>query len=105
MKNIFSLLLICSILLLGISCNDEWKDEQYKRYVSFKAPLNDQGVTRIYVRYKEEGSTTYKLPLIVSGSTTNSESMTAHVALDPDTLTILNMEQYQDRTELYYKEL
>ena len=39
-----------TLALSLVSCNDEWKDEQYEQYVSFRAPLNDQGVTPIYVR-------------------------------------------------------
>lgn len=105
MKKIHSLLFLLVVLFLGNSCNDEWVEEQYERYVSFKAPLNEQGVTRIYVRYNEDSSTTYKLPLIVSGSTTNNKKMKVHLALDPDTLATLNMEQYQSRSELYYREL
>lgn len=105
MKKIHNLLFFLAAFLLISSCNDEWKAEQYDRYVSFKAPLNSQGITRLYVRYKENDSTSYKLPVIVSGSTTNNENMTVHVAVDPDTLETLNMEQFQSRTELYYKQL
>lgn len=105
MKKIYSLLFLLTVIIIYSSCNDEWKEEQYRRYVSFKAPLNEQGVTRIYVRYKEDSATSYKLPLIVSGSTTNDKNMTVHVAVDPDTLATLNMERFQSRTELYYREL
>jgi len=105
MKNIHNLLFLLAALLLCSSCNDEWNAEQYDRYISFKAPLNEQGVTQLYVRYKENGSTAYKLPVIVSGSTTNTENMTVHLTVDPDTLTTLNLEQFQSRTELYYKQL
>lgn len=105
MKKIYNLLFVLVLLLLVGACNDEWKGEQYDRYVSFKAPLNDQGVTQIYVRYKEEGSTPYQLPVIVSGSTLNNESMTVQVAVDPDTLVAMNMEKFQSRTELYYEQL
>ena len=105
MKKIHNLLFLLAVLLLYSSCNDEWKAEQYDRYVSFKAPLNNQGVTRLYVRYKENGSTNFKLPVIISGSTTNNENLTVRVAVDPDTLATLNIEQFQSRTELYYKQL
>ena len=37
------------LLALVTSCNDEWKDEQYEQYVSFRAPLDNAGVTNIYV--------------------------------------------------------
>jgi hypothetical protein len=92
-----------AIILLCGSCNDEWKEEQYERYVSFKAPLNSKGVSPIYVRYKASGAATYKLPLIVSGSTTNDKDMTVHIAVDKDTLDRLNIERFQSRTDLYYK--
>jgi hypothetical protein len=106
MKKIYSMLLfVLAGLFLFSSCNEEWKDEQYEDYVSFKAPLNNEGVTRIYVRYKHDESTNYKLPVIVSGSTTNDKDMTVRVAVDPDTLATLNTEQFQSRTDLYYEEL
>ena len=105
MKNRYSLLFLLAVLVWCSSCNDEWKDEQYERYVSFKAPLNDQGVTPIYVRYKADSSTIYRLPLVVCGSTTNDQNMTVHVAVDPDTLATLNIERFQSRTELYYEQL
>ncbi|WP_321290079.1 DUF4973 domain-containing protein [uncultured Sunxiuqinia sp.] len=106
MKKRYSILLsLLAGLLLFSSCNDEWTEEQYERYISFKAPLNEQGVTRIYVRYTEDSISTYRLPVVVSGSTTNDQDMTVHVAIDPDTLARLNIEQYQSRTELYYEEL
>lgn len=104
MKKIYYLFMLLTLLLCS-SCNDEWKDEQYEHYVSFKAPLNNQGVTRINVRYKSEGKVTYQLPLIVSGSTVNDRDLTVHVAVDSDTLQTLNYERFQSRTDLYYKEL
>ncbi len=105
MKKRYFLPFLLSVLVVFSACNDEWKDEQYVHYVSFKAPLDDNGVTPIYVRYKSEGEVTYQLPLIVSGSTTNDRDMTVHVAVDPDTLQTLNDERFQSREELYYQEL
>lgn len=99
------LLVALAGLTLFSSCNDEWKEEQYQHYISFKAPLDDEGVTRIHVRYKKDENTSYSLPVVVSGSTTNEKDITVQVALDPDTLATLNIEQFQSRTELYYKEL
>jgi hypothetical protein len=96
-----------AIILLGasVSCNDEWEDEQYERFVSFKAPLDDKGVSTVNIRYKPDGQVTYQLPLIVSGSTTNDKDMTVRVATDPDTLVVFNYEHFQNRTDLFYKEL
>ena len=105
MKKIYFILFIIVAFFSFSSCNDEWKEEQYSHYVSFKAPLNDKGVTQINVRYKAEGKVTYQLPLIVSGSTTNNSNLTVHVAFDPDTLQTLNYERFQNRTDFYYKEL
>ncbi|MDR1881528.1 MAG: DUF4973 domain-containing protein [Prevotella sp.] len=105
MKKIYGLLSLLAVLVLCSSCNDEWKDEQYGHYVSFKAPIGSGGVTPIYVRYKANEKMTYQLPLIVSGSTTNDKNMTVHVAVDPDTLAVLNYERFQDREDFYYQEL
>jgi hypothetical protein len=104
-NKLFGLLLIATALLWCGSCNDEWKDELYQRYISFKAPLDDNGVSRINVRYKSNGYVTYQLPLIVSGSTTNDKNITVHIAVDSDTLQTLNYERFQSRTELFYQEL
>lgn len=94
------------MLLIALSsCNKEWESEQYKHYISFKAPLNGDGVTPIHIPYNPKGVITYELPLIVSGSTDNNKSLTVHVALDPDTLAVFNYKNFQDRTDLYYKQL
>ncbi|MCI1647363.1 MAG: DUF4973 domain-containing protein [Bacteroides sp.] len=105
MKKIYSLLVMVAALALCGSCNDEWKNEQYEHYISFKAPIDAKGVTPVYIRYKVDGAVTYKLPLIVSGSTTNDQNITVHVAVDSDTLQVLNYERFQNRTDLFYKEL
>lgn len=97
--------LVLAITALQFACNDEWKEEQYERYVSFKAPVDDNGVTRINVRYKRDGKTTHQLPVIVSGSTDNDRNMTVRVAVDPDTLKVLNVERFQSRLDLYYRQL
>lgn len=47
-----ALLLLAAMLVAPLSCNDEWKSEQYEHYISFKAPIDDNGVSRISVRYK-----------------------------------------------------
>jgi hypothetical protein len=101
--------------MLGVSCNDEWQEEQYAQYIGFRSPLNDSGVTEIYVPYSRkdtlgnyiygEGRSTYDLPVIVSGSKTNQRDITVHVALDPDTLNTLNIAHYQSRTDLFYKDM
>lgn len=101
MKKIYTYLVILAATMLGTSCNDEWNEEQYEQYVSFRAPINDTGVTDIYVRYKAGGEATYRLPMIVSGSTSNSKDRTVHIAVDTDTLDILNEARF-GREDLYY---
>lgn len=105
MKNIFYFISILIIVIICNACNDEWKKEQYKHLISFKAPINDNGVTKIYVRYKSDKKSTYQLPLIVSGSTSNDKNLVVHVAVDSDTLQNLNYEKFQSRKDYYYKEL
>lgn len=104
MKKILYPLLMLTALLTATSCNDEWTDELYEQYISFKAPIGSNGVTDIYVRYKEEGEVTYKLPLIVSGSTDNAATRQVHIATDPDTLRILNEARF-GREDLYFRML
>ena len=53
MKTIYNCWIVLSVLLLATSCNDEWTEEQYKQYISFAAPINDQGVMNIYVGIKQ----------------------------------------------------
>lgn len=105
MKKIYNYLLMIVCLLIICSCNDEWKDEQYNQYISFKAPVDSKGCTQINVRYKKDGKTSYKLPVIVSGSTMNEKDLNIHFAVDPDTLDIFNIERFNTRTELFYEEL
>ena len=120
-NNIKTLLLAgvacCSLAAIHSSCNDEWKDEQYAHYISFKAPLDTQGnsvgVTTVYVpltRYNEQGAplygatgiTSYDLPILVAGSTDNDKDLNVRIAVDPDTLNQLNYERFNTRSDLYY---
>ncbi|WP_400261126.1 DUF4973 domain-containing protein [Sphingobacterium sp. SG20118] len=105
MKKTYIQLFLFLLLLVFSGCNDEWKDEQFENFVSFKAPLTNEGVSNIYVRYKGDQKTTFMLPLIVSGSTLNDKNMTINVAVDADTLNILNYERFQNREDFYYREL
>ena len=92
-----------------ISCKNGdyiWDEEQYEQYVSFKAPLNSEGCTNIYIRYKPEGKVTYKLPIIISGSTINEKTRHIHIAEDLDTLTVLNEQRFgPNRPEWWYEPL
>jgi len=105
MKYIYYLFLAMFTIICCVSCNDEWKDEQYIQTASFKAIPNSLGVTPVYVRYKPEGKVIYNLSVIISGSTMNSQNRTIHIGLDPDTLAVLNQEAYGHRSELYFKQL
>ena len=104
MKKIAALFTI--LLCIGsMACNKEWTDEQFEQYVSFKAPLNGDGITPIHVRYKPDGMVDYQLPVIVSGTTDNKKNLLVHLGVDPDTLKVFNDANFQNRTDLYYKEL
>lgn len=117
MKRISILLAsVFGLMALTTSCNDEWTEEQYEHYISFKAPLDDKGgVTSVYVpftRHDDKGEALYGrgisnrlLPLIVSGTTKNDRDFTVKIAHDTDTLGILNYEWFQGRSDLYYKDM
>ena len=116
MKNIYILIAVFATAILSVSCNDEWAEEQYEHYIGFRSPLNDQGVTEIYVPYSRkniegeyvaggEGRSNYELPVIVSGSLTNQQNITVHVAHDADTLNTLNASRFMSRTDLYYEDM
>ena len=108
MKNIYAYLMILATVTLSAACNNEWEDEQYEQYISFKSPIpaGGEGVTDIYVRYKEDGKVTYRLPIVVSGSTTNTLDREVHIAVDKDTLETLNIERFSiHRPGLWYTTL
>lgn len=107
---------VFGLMALTTSCNDEWTEEQYEHYVSFKAPIDkDGGVTSIYVpltRHNADGTpkygamqSNYLLPMIVSGTTKNDRDFTVKVTHDLDTLGIINFERFQNRQELWYKDV
>ncbi len=103
MKKIHYILLAMTAAIGCASCNNEWEDEQFDQMVSFKATLNDDGVSPLYVRYDTDGLRTYELPVFLSGSTMSTQSRTVHVAVDTDTLDALNQERYGRREGLYYQ--
>ena len=106
MKTKYIILAFMAALFTFTSCNDEWTDEQYAQYISFKAPINNGGVSQIFVKYKEAGKVTYQLPVVVSGSTVNGQDRDIHIAVDKDTLHTLNIERFSlYRPELWYTEL
>ena len=104
-ERIYYPLLAVLMVLFCAACNEEWTDEQYEHYVSFKAPMNyAKGVTDIYVKYKPNGMVTYQLPLIMSGSTMAGSDTEVQVAIDSDTLKSINWEYFHNRKDLYYRE-
>lgn len=110
--------LAASAMSLMSSCNDDWKDEQYTQYISFKAPIDTwpkTGVTTVYVpytrvnadgtpRYGASGESSYQLPVLVAGSTDNASDLNVNIA-HSDTLASVNLERYGIRQELYYKDM
>lgn len=102
-NNLYLIFFTILTTILG-ACNSDWTEEQYTQYVSFKAPLSgNPGVTRIRLKYRADSVVNYKLPLMVSGSTMNSNDIMAHIDLDVDTLNDFNKNNYYSRTDLYYK--
>ena len=63
------------------------------------------GVTDIYIKYRPNGLITYRLPVIMSGSTIKDQKTEVAIAIDSDTLKSINWEYFHNRTDLYYKEL
>lgn len=105
-EKIFYPLFAVLMFLFFTACNEEWTNEQYEHYVSFKAPMDyARGVTDIYVKYKPNGAVTYQLPIIMSGSTMVGNDTEVQVAIDSDTLKSINWEYFHNRTDLYYREL
>ena len=105
MKKLLNIFLVFALTIAMASCNDEWTEELYSHYVSFKAPLNSKGVTDVYIRYRDDSVSTYQLPLIVSGTTTNPKDMNVKISEDADSLNTLNYERFQNRIELYFTQL
>ena len=102
MRKLIMYIGLCIAALSAVSCQDDVDGEQYEQYASFKAVIGSNGVTDIYVRYKESGKVTYQLPVIISGSTPNAIDREIHVAVDPDTLATLNDARF-GREDLYYR--
>lgn len=107
MKKVFYIIaafaLMCGTLT---SCNEEWEDELYEELVSFKAPVGSNGVYDIYMRYNDDGTGQYKVPVIVSGSRSNSKDYIVKISVDNDTLAILNSERFASgRQDLWFRQL
>lgn len=97
-----SILLQLLLLSFGVvSCNKEWEGELYDHSVSFVK----NGITDIRVKYNEDGKVSYRLPIIVSGSTHNASNMLVNIALDSDSLADANHKRFNTREDLYFLEL
>ena len=105
MKKIYILGVMLVACALFSSCNDEWKEELYNEMISFKAPIGSKGVHDIYIRYQPDGTGTFSLPVIVSGSQTNARDIDVKISVDNDTLKHLNQEKYSSRHDLWYQQL
>lgn len=105
MKNLKKYLLIIAFITSLTACNDEWTNELYENLVSFKAPVGAEGVYSVYMRYTKDGEVEYNLPLIVSGSQELSKDLNVKIAVDNDTLAILNQARFQYRNDLYFTQL
>jgi len=102
LKNLVHLLIVVIVAQTFSSCNDEWKDEQYIKYVSFVR----SGYVDTYLNTNTaDGMVHYKIPIEISGSTKNDKDVTVNVVIDPDTLTAFNRETYFTRTDLFYRQL
>src|SRR5690606_41812439 len=104
MSNLYKSVVALLMVLMTMSCNDEWTDELYKELISCKAPLNEQGVSPIYLRYDADGIREYDLPVIVSGYRTNDREISVNRGADNDTLGIMNKERFQYRKDLHYNQ-
>lgn len=97
MKYAYIAILLTSLLCWG--CNKEWEDELFVKDVSFVK----NGVVPVYARYLSTGgSVTLKVPVVLSGSTNNTEDVQVTLALDTDTLQNLNFDRFRNRQDLYF---
>lgn len=103
MKKYITCFILLGTLLLGGACNDEWKDEIYRKDIGLKAEVNSEGVTNVYLPYKVNGEVTYQLPVVVGGSEMNGSDLNIRIAVDPDTLPDLNEARWKQREDLYYQ--
>ena len=99
-KNIGYLLIAFIVVQTFFACNDEWKDEQYEKYVSFVR----SGYQNIYLNYdSENGVVKYKIPVQISGTTGNDRNVQVTIGIDPDTLHAMNLSRYYNREDLFFR--
>ena len=101
MKTIYPYLLALATIFCCSACNNEWETELYKQSISF----TQNGMQDIRIRYKEGGKTTYRLPIVVSGSQKNDKNYLVKVGIDKDTLNTMNFERFRNREDLWFEYL
>ncbi|MFV0390911.1 MAG: DUF4973 domain-containing protein [Paludibacteraceae bacterium] len=100
MKRIVFYSILSFIGFLFFGCNDEWKEEQYEKYISFTR----SGYVNTYLNYNSEGGVVrYRIPVEVSGTTMNDRTIEVSIALDPDTLDAMNQSRYFTREDLFFR--
>lgn len=100
MKQLYFLILAAAVISIG--CNKEWTEELYTQEVSFVK----SGVVTVYAKYKNSGGLVpVKVPILLSGTTGNSEDIEVEIGIDKDTLTDLNFDRFRLRSDLYFTEL
>jgi len=99
-KNLGKLLIMIIVVQTFFACNNEWKDEQYTKYVSFVR----SGFVNVYLSYNSEGGVVkYKIPVEVSGSIANDRDVKVTIGIDPDTLQAMNIARYYNRKDLFFR--
>ena len=105
-------IIVAVAALAFCACNNEWEDEQFAHYVGFKAPINGEGVTSVYLKMRspeeiaEKGPVKYELPLVVSGSTAHSGDLNVKVELDPDSLEQVNLKNIGfNRKDIWWEQV
>lgn len=97
------ILIFGTVILMSFvfsSCTDEWKVEQYEKYVSFVR----SGYTETYLNTNtKDGVVHYKIPIEISGTLLNDHDVTVKVELDNDTLVAHNITTYYNREDLFFR--
>lgn len=102
MKKILFYAIVAVLGMTFYACEEEWKSEQYQKYVSFVR----SGYTETYLNSNTaDGIIHYKIPVEISGSTTNERQVTVQVDLDPDTLVAHNHTMFYTRDDLFFRQL
>jgi hypothetical protein len=101
-KKLYASLALAFLGMMLHACNDEWKDEQYEKSVSFVKSAGTQ-VTDVYLKYQKDGTAPYKIPIVVSGSTGNDRDVQVAVSVFTDTIEGLNKGRFHNQENLYFK--